>query len=337
MKEKATLEEWKELYEVTVKIKELNPWKYFWDVDIITLILPENEEPVYCSVMGRGGEFYGIGFYFGFDALDNFYKIIETTDMPPEQIQRFQEDNVIICYFGDREELFKEELQIVKALGLKFRGRNNWIYFRSFKKGYAPYILNKEEVLKQTAIMRHLLQALKNYIEEDIVVNFEEGETLVHKYDEQKNEWVTLAAPLLLPQRKYLIPILKDELLLSRMAKQTTTSAEIEVDIAYLNTIIRDKEYDRPIAGRICILADSKSGMIIDQHILSPEDNEVQYIFDMVIPYILNMGKPKKIFVRDEYLFHLLVDLCERTKIGLHIKSRLNAIDYFIEEFVNFR
>lgn len=161
MKEKATLEEWKELYEVTVKIKELNPWKYFWDVDIITLILPENEEPVYCSVMGRGGEFYGIGFYFGFDALDNFYKIIETTDMPPQQIQRFQEDNVIICYFGDREELFKEELQIVKALGLKFRGRNNWIYFRSFKKGYAPYILNKEEVLKQTAIMRHLLQALK--------------------------------------------------------------------------------------------------------------------------------------------------------------------------------
>ncbi len=57
----------------------------------------------------------------------------------------------------------------------------------------------------------------------------------------------------------------------------------------------------------------------------------------MVINYILNIGKPRRIFARDEYLLYLLTDLCERGKIDLQVKERLKAIDRFVESFSEFQ
>ncbi|EGD50994.1 hypothetical protein TheetDRAFT_2182 [Thermoanaerobacter ethanolicus JW 200] len=140
-------------------------------------------------------------------------------------------------------------------------------------------MLDEEEVLKETEVFKHLFMALQDFIEKDIKVDFEAGETLVHRYGKQQNTWITHAAPLVIPERKYLIPVLKDELLLSRIAKQKNTGTDIEMDIAYVNSTIRDKRYERPIAIRSCILADSRTEMVIDQYLLTPEDDEVQYGF----------------------------------------------------------
>lgn len=35
MRKEATIEQWKELYEVATRIKEMKPWNKFWDLDII--------------------------------------------------------------------------------------------------------------------------------------------------------------------------------------------------------------------------------------------------------------------------------------------------------------
>ncbi len=54
MRQEATLTEWKELYEVATRIKELEPWKDLWDMDLIALRFGDDEEPVFMSVLGRG-------------------------------------------------------------------------------------------------------------------------------------------------------------------------------------------------------------------------------------------------------------------------------------------
>ena len=105
MRKEASIEQWKELYEVAIKIKELSPWEYLWDMDIFTLILPNANEPIYSSIMGEGGEFFGIASYFGYAPTNNFYKILENKDIPPEQQMRFHDDGIIMCYFGDKDEL----------------------------------------------------------------------------------------------------------------------------------------------------------------------------------------------------------------------------------------
>lgn len=40
MRNEATLDEWKELYDIAIKIKDLKPWEYLYDMDIITILLP---------------------------------------------------------------------------------------------------------------------------------------------------------------------------------------------------------------------------------------------------------------------------------------------------------
>ncbi len=332
MRKEATLEQWKELYEVAIKIKELKPWEHLWDVDIITLGLSDMA-PCYCSVMGAGGECYGIGSYIGVEAISNFHKMLNKEDIPPEQMIRYQDDNVIMCYFGNREELTSKELKLIKDLGLKFRGKNNWIYFHSFKKGYVPYILDQEEVLQETEILKHLYMSLRAYIVEGLTVDFEKGNTLMRMYSPKDELWVNFEAPLQVPLAQYIMPALEDEVLVSKLSKMKQSRAIWELDIAYLGSTINDKEYDRPINSRICILSEKKSGMIINQTMLTSMDDDIQVIFNTIIFPMMDLGRPSKILVRDEYIFYILKDLCERTKIKLEISGKLDVIDSFIRMF----
>ncbi len=102
MRKEASIEQWNELYEVTISIKQLEPWNYLWDMDIVTIILSEYEEPFYCSVMGKAGQCFAISVYKGFEAVYGFYKIADAKKMPSLQIMRYQDN--LTCYFGDREE-----------------------------------------------------------------------------------------------------------------------------------------------------------------------------------------------------------------------------------------
>ena len=69
-------------------------------------------------------------------------------------------------------------------------------------------------------------------------------------------------------------------------------------------------------------MADQRTGLVLSQDMLSPEDDDVQCILDMVINYILQMGKPKSIYVRDDIVEGLLIDLCEKANINLKIKGK---------------
>ena len=37
VRREANIEEWKRLYEAAEKIKEIKPWEYLWDMDLICL------------------------------------------------------------------------------------------------------------------------------------------------------------------------------------------------------------------------------------------------------------------------------------------------------------
>ena len=63
MRKEASLEQWKALYEVTTRIKEMKPWERLWDLDIIGIQNGKEEDTSFFSIMGRGGDCYGIVVY----------------------------------------------------------------------------------------------------------------------------------------------------------------------------------------------------------------------------------------------------------------------------------
>ncbi|HHV65373.1 MAG TPA: hypothetical protein GXX46_09930 [Peptococcaceae bacterium] len=330
----ATLEQWQELYEVTMRIRSLQPWEYLWDMDLVTLQIPEFEQPFFASVMGRNGECFAIAVMEGTDALLDFYRLADAEDIPPGQLIRYQ--NNMTCYFGDREELSSPEREIIKKLGLKFRGRNQWIFFRSFAPGYAPITLDQEQVVKLTRVFQELFMALKAYLENQIQVNFEKGQTLFRYFDPEQGLWFTTAGTMDKLFKKYRVPVVEDEILIKRLKGKKKTESELEIDTLYLNVVIDDSQFARPIMPVMLILADHKSGMLIDQEMLAPGDDNILAVLGSLISYIENFGKPKKVIVRDEGMAHLLLDLCKRVNIQVDIKGRLDAIDVFAEEFEKF-
>lgn len=334
MRKEANLKQWKDLYEVAIKLKEMKPWKKLWDMDLITILTSDTEEPTMCSVMGRGGECFGIGVYVGIEAIHGFFQMARNQDMSSEQLIRYQ--NNLSCFFGDRSELNAKELKLIKDLDLKFRGRNQWIYFKVFDSIHVPHMPEERDVLKLTEMLRHLYMALKA-MNNGITVDFEHGNMLLRRFDAESKLWLNHEAPVFIPDVQYKIPILQDELLIKKISNQKVVNSKLELDIAYLNSYINGKEYDTPIMSRLCILADRRAGLILDQVMITPDMEDVDVVFDILINFIMQRGRPKAIIVRDEYLQSLLLDLCERTGIDLKVQLNLQLIDNFLDSFSSMR
>lgn len=72
MRKEATLEQWGALYEAATRIKEKKPWEKFWDMDLIGIRDKEAEDTVFLSILGKGGDCYGIVAYEGYEGLNSF-------------------------------------------------------------------------------------------------------------------------------------------------------------------------------------------------------------------------------------------------------------------------
>lgn len=128
MRMEAQIENWKTLYETATEIGKQKPRNYFWDMELIHL----KDEDAYVSILGHGGEVYGISVYEGELGLNDFkiLSIQNELNIPPSFAMYLQ--NNLTCYWGNREELSVKQRNIIKELGYTYRGKNNWLYFMSF-------------------------------------------------------------------------------------------------------------------------------------------------------------------------------------------------------------
>lgn len=102
MRKEASLEQWKILYESATRIKELKPWENFWNLDLIGVIKDDDEDSVFYSVLGRGGDCYGIAVYEGFEGLNSFLMLTMQQSMNlSTQYAMFNQKN-LTCYWGNR-------------------------------------------------------------------------------------------------------------------------------------------------------------------------------------------------------------------------------------------
>jgi hypothetical protein len=88
------------------------------------------------------------------------------------------------------------------------------------------------------------------------------------------------------------------------------------------------------ITWKLVYIANCTSGILIDQRMLSPKEEVTENIFWMFINYLMKYGKPRKVYVRDEYMQDHLQDLCERIGVMLKVKGTLKGIDDFEKEYL---
>ncbi len=337
MRKEASIEQWKALYEAGTRIKELKPWEKFWDMDLIGIRYGAEEETIFFSILGRGGDCYGIAVYEGYEGLNSFLMLTmhESMNLTPEYAM-FNQRN-LTCYWGNRDELSEKQRKIIKELGYTYRGKNQWLYFLSYEPGYYPYNMDEEEVLRMSEYLQDLELALRYYDKTDMQIDFESGNMFLFSFGKDKKSWNFGEEPLPFTAFQFGNLLITDEELLSDLKKAPKCDAVLEADVSVLGASVTDKKYDRPANPALSLLGDANTGTIIKFEMLEPEDDAVVMLAEILIGFIFQFGAPKEIRVSNVIVEAGLDQICNVCGTKLRRVKRLKGLEDFKYSMQRFR
>lgn len=151
--------DWATLYQAAIMFKEAAPWNCVGNEELFAVENPDGGEVGYCSILGSAGEEFGLGMLVGEDGYQRYIRVIEGK-VEPENLEESIMARAISMLLVNRDVLQKEERELIRSLGFRFRGRNAWPFFRSQRPGYVPWFLERgEAVFLCTAIHQALVVA----------------------------------------------------------------------------------------------------------------------------------------------------------------------------------
>lgn len=332
------LQEWKALYEAALEFKELAPWNWMHDTDIFGVKDPVSGEIGYCCIMGAASEHYALGLYLGSEGLYGLSRIL-SGDFSEFEDEAPYIQNCLMASFEDRKYLQKQDLQQIKALSLKFRGRNAWPRFRNYMPGFVPWYLKNDEV-------RFLTVALKQAM--DVSLRFKKYPgLLVHpsmdyyfvrvpdKPGENiiwKDEW--LEPSVLKLKKAPVIPVKKTTL--KRIKKAQLQRGGIwEIDFFYVPAALREKE-ERPYFPYMSLLVDHNSTLILKFQLEKEADCKSTFPVKFVdfIEQIKVM--PDELLVKRYDVYKIMEPLSAELGIEINMVESLPALEYARESMKDF-
>ena len=190
--ENPSLEEWVKLFKITERFKEVSPWQWIASEYIFAVVNPQDGEIGYCSILGNGEDEFGLGIFLGEKGYERYLSIISSEPGVDDYFDSIMTP-LLSLLFADRQDMQKQDLEIIRSLGLKFRGRNSWPQFRSQRPGYAPWFLEKEEALFLTIALEQSLMIADRVRNSnlDLYEKVDEDRILTRYYSngEWREEW----------------------------------------------------------------------------------------------------------------------------------------------------
>lgn len=258
-----SLEQWRKLYDAAAQIKALAPWQWMTEDQIFGVEDPNTQEIGFVSVMGLLGEHLSIGVYRGVNALYRFWGLQELED-PQDVAQALMETSQFQASFEDREMVEKEDKEVIKQLGLKFRGRQAWPIFRNYTPGYVPWFLKTAEevefftcILQQTVGVSTRLQTDPNLLE------YEDEETFLVRVAHMENgvlHWRDEPREIV-PSKSTPVHVQLEIELIDMVKRQGKPFKAVEVDCFMMLTPVYEGE--RPFYPYCLLVAEPRSGFIL--------------------------------------------------------------------------
>ncbi|MCG2728025.1 MAG: hypothetical protein L6244_05195 [Candidatus Methanoperedenaceae archaeon] len=339
MKEKRpSMEEWQKLYNVAIEFEKLKCWNWMYDDNLFGVRNPENGEIGYCCIMGNLGEMFAIAVYLGSEGLDGYLKIL-SGEIGETGLDAAYCQKCLMASFEDRDYLQKEDLQLIKKLGLKFRGRKQWPMFRSYRPGYFPWFLTKEEALfLTTAIEQSIDVALRFRENEDLLISHDEDEYLIRVPDKTEDiilwedRWMR-PAPM---EKNRMFDDRVDEIRIQKIKKKATrTDAIWEIEMAFSPTPVREKK-ERPYFPRMIAVIDQRSMMALDFYMfeISSDTSELRNHF---LSFLEKYGiLPQEILIRKDETLQIIEPITSLLKIHVELVPKLLAFEEFYHSMFDF-
>lgn len=336
MAKEASIEAWRTLYEIAAKIKEKKPWENFCDLDLIGIQEEKKEKTVFFSILGHGGSCYGISVYEGYKGFNDFLLLAQAEELNVSAEYAMFHQHALSCCWGNREDLSEKQRKLLKELGLKYRGKNQWLYFLSYQDGYFPYMLDEEEVSRMTRYLSLLSDALDYWEKENLCVDFEKDMMYLYAFNQKEKTWEGKEQELPFTSLQIARLELNDPQFEAELKQARRGNYILEADISFLGSAVKDKKYSRPANPKLCLIAEAKSGMIIRADMAEPDESAEEKLAGHIIDFILGQGAPKEIRISNHLLSFVLGHICSLAGIQLKQVSTLPALSRFFNDFTRF-
>jgi hypothetical protein len=327
-----TPDEFRRLYEAALAFKEQAPWEWMFEDEIFGIRNPETGEIGYASVMGRLGEHLALGVYLGSEGLMGFYELSAGAEQG--NVDLFFEVPHLQASFEDRQVLSDKDRQVIKSLGLRFRGRQEWPLFRSYVPGYLSWFLTPGEARFLAVALKQSLEVASRLRENPSLLESPRPEQLMIRSLGDRgwlDEWVEPA-----PIQVRLPAVLREESAAALRRKLTMRPWKLEVDL-YGMSGIREREGGRPYLGYHLMIVESTSGTIVGGDLLVAEPSFEEMWVQVprrLIDAMTRLGSlPTEIVVRREKLREYLEPTAVQLGIKVSVSERLPVLDRVRREF----
>ncbi len=136
--EQPTQSEWDDLYRVAMDFKEMAPWQWMTDADLFGVENPRDGETGWCAILGSEGQEFGLLVFLGAEGFQ-MYNRIAMDEAGAKSFEVWARVPLLSMMFVDRQELQQRDHEMIRSLGLRFRGRNAWPLFRCQRPGYVSW------------------------------------------------------------------------------------------------------------------------------------------------------------------------------------------------------
>lgn len=325
-----TLDEWRALYQAMNQLRDIAPWQWMEEGDLFGVQNPETDELGFVSVMGQLGEHLAVTVYLGAEGLYRFWEMqYAWPNLEPEMLLNTPQ---LQASFEDRNDLHKQDRDVIKQLGLKYRGRQAWPLFQSYAPGLAPWFLTAVEA----RFLRHTLEqtvavALRFQNDPDLLSAEDEEDYLIRVSQMEKGDLVWHDEMRKVPPpapKEYILPM--DPAALAHLAELPQTMAIVDVDFFWMPAPIGERG-QRPYYPYTLMLIDSKRGMILGADTVvadpSPEDMWAAVPMRLVQALAKINLKPKTIRVLSPDLAQFLRPLTDRFDWDLKVEDSLPQLE----------
>lgn len=339
-----SLRDWAALYEAALEFKNLRCWEWMNDSNLFGVENPETGEIGYCCVLGQLGEVLALNVYPGSEGLASYWRLHDASSAAMEHEEDLDNHALVgsqmclMASFEERSELHQNDLRIIRALGMKFRGKNQWPMFRSYRPGFVPWFLTPPEARFLPVALRQAVEVATRFRDNPDLLDPPDGDTELYfvrvlAEGTWTDKWQR-PAPYTIHHSEPLL----DEVRLARIQRgKFPRRATWHAAYVILPMVI--EEGDRPYSPcGFPVLSDE--GMALGMDLFKP--GEIEHSLGDKFLNLVEKLKclPERLLVADEEAFRLLEPIAG--KLGFQIKQadRLPAIETFLrgmEEYLDRR
>lgn len=324
-------DEWNALYAAGIAFRDLAPWQWVTENQVFGVQNPEDGQIGYVVIMGELKEVFALALYEGSEGLNGLYAMQHGVGADnPVDLLVLQKCLMASC--ENREQLDKEDLALMKALGLKFRGRNAWVQFRSYEPGFVPWYLTAPQARFLTLALQQVTEIAQRLQENPRLLPRarEWGEYLVRVpentpeglvwHDERKRP-----VPLPSPTES---PCLPPELIAQahQLMEMDATHGILEMDYFLLPQAVQEKKEDRPSFPYMIMAADSRSGMLIATDMVPRPEVGIAFAETLLTVVERLEMRPDTVLVSSKETAALLKPVADILEIHVKPARRLPAI-----------